>query len=381
MPNKTSIIIYCDYLLPPSATFVRSQAEALQRFVPYYAGSRRVPGGLSLPEERTLVVNQGGLLGKMNEVSYKLWGLAPDFSRRMRKLNPALIHAHFGPDGVRVLPLVQDLALPLIVTFHGYDATIKDEYLRRSFYSHRVYLRRKQVLKREARLFIAVSEFIKGKLLEQNFPPDKVVQHYIGIDLETFKPDPGMPREPIVLFVGRLVEKKGCEYLIRAMNRVQAVRPEVELVVIGDGPLRPTLEQLAMESLRRYQFLGVQSHDVVRSWMNRVRLLAAPSVTSVEGDSEGLPYVVLEAQAMGLPVISSIHAGIPEAVIHGETGFLAAERDWKALPEYILHLLEDETLWQKFSQKGQERVRTMFNLHDQTRALENIYDKALGVDM
>lgn len=375
MPKKPAVIIYCDHLLPPSATFVRSQAEALERFIPYYGGSRRVPG-LSLPEERTLVVNQGGLLGKTSEVSYKLWGLAPAFFRRIRKLNPVLIHAHFGPDGARVLPLVRDLALPLIVTFHGYDATMKDEYARRS-YSYRVYLSRREVLKREARLFIAVSEFIKEKLLEQSFPPDKVVEHYIGVAPETFRPDLGVPREPMVLFVGRLIEKKGCEYLIRAMSRVQAVRPEVELVVIGDGPLRPTLEQLAGELLCRYRFLGVQSPEIVQAWMNRAQVFSVPSITADSGDSEAFGIVFAEAQAMGLPVVSFATGGVAEAVAHGETGFLAVERDWKALAEHIMHLLKDETLWQQFSQKGQERVRTLFNLHRQTSALEDIYDSVL----
>lgn len=376
LPSKPAVVIYRDWLLPPSETFVLGQAEALQRFIPYYAGSRRVPG-LSLPEQRNLVVNQGGLLGKTSEIPYKLWGLAPAFFKRIRKLNPVLIHAHFGPDGVRVLPLVRDLAVPLIVTFHGYDATVKDEYARHNSYSHWVYLRRKEVLKHEARLFIAVSEFIKEKLLEQSFPADKLVQHYIGIDSETFRPDPGVPREPIVLFVGRLVEKKGGEYLIRAMSRVQEVRPEVELVVIGDGPLRPTLEQLAGELLCRYRFLGVQSPESVRVWMNRAQVFSVPSITAESGDSEAFGIVFAEAQAMGLPVVSFATGGVAEAVAHGKTGFLAAERDSKALAEYIIHLLKDETLWQQFSQKGQERVHTLFNLHYQTHALEDIYDSVL----
>lgn len=379
MPSKPPVIIYRDSLLPASETFVRSQAEALQRFVPYYAGCCRVPG-LSLPEERILVVNKGGLLGKTREVSYKLCGLAPAFFRRIRKLNPVLIHAHFGPDGVRVLPLARDLAIPLIVTFHGYDATVKDEYARRSFYSHRVYLWRKQMLKREARLFIGVSKFIKEKLLEQSFPPDKVVEHYIGVAPETFRPGPELPREPMVLFVGRLVEKKGCEYLIRAMSRVQAVRPEIELVVIGDGPLRPTLEQLAGELLCRYRFLGVQSLESVQAWMNRAQVFSVPSITADSGDSEAFGIVFAEAQAMGLPVVSFATGGVAEAVAHGETGFLAAERDWKALAEHIMHLLKDETVWQQFSQNGQERVRTLFNLHRQTSALEDIYDSVLRRD-
>ena len=380
MPTKPAIVVYCDHLLPPSATFVRSQAEALQRFTPHYVGIRRVPG-LSLPEERTHVINQGGLLGKTREVSYKLLGIAPNFFQCIRKLKPLLIHAHFGPDGVRALPLVRSLGVPLVVTFHGYDATVKDEYAHQYSYSYRVYLRSKEVLKREARRFIAVSEFIKEKLLEQNFPPDKLIQHYIGIDPETFRPDPRVSREPIVLFVGRLVEKKGCEYLIKAMSRVQAVKPEVELVVIGDGPLRSTLEDLARELLCQHRFLGVQSLESVQAWMNRAQVFSVPSITAESGDSEAFGIVFAEAQAMGLPVVSNVTGGVTEAVVHGETGFLATERDWQALAEYILQVLEDETLWQQFSQKGQERVRTLFNLHRQTLALEDIYDQVIRANV
>lgn len=375
--SKPAVIIYRDHLLPPSETFVRNQAEALESFIPYYVGSRFV-GGLPLPEERTIVANKGGWLGMSREVCVRLGILPPGFIQQVRNLNPALIHAHFGPNGVTALPLARALQVPLVVTFHGYDATVKEEYAWRSSYSYWVYFRNKDRLKHEARLFIAVSEFIKGKLLEQGFPPDKIVVHYIGVDTEAFNSDPAVQRVPVVLCVGRLSEKKGCEYLIKAMAQVQAVMPDTELVIIGDGTLRRPLEELAEKLLRRYRFLGVQSPDIVKSWMNRALMLVAPSVTDSTGDSEGLPMVILEAQAMGLPVVSSIHAGIPEAVIQGETGFLANERDWKTLAEYILHLLRDETLWQEFSLKGQERVRTLFSLQKQVGLLEEIYKQVLS---
>lgn len=379
MLEKPIVVVYRDHLLAPSETFVLRQAEALQRFVPYYVGSRLVRG-LPLPLERTLVVNQNGLLGKGSEAAFKVWGLAPALTRRVRDLHPALIHAHFGPDGVTALPLARSLRLPLLVTFHGYDATVRDDYARRSFYNHRLYLRRRETLKREAKLFIAVSQFIRRKLLEQGFPSDKIVVHYIGVDTEAFQPDPAVRREPIVLFVGRLTEKKGCEHLFRAMSRVQATMPEVQLIVVGDGPLRAELEDLAASLLRRYKFVGMQPPRVVRSWMNRALLLCAPSVTASSGDSEGLPITVVEALAMGLPIVSSVHAGIPEAVIHGETGFLAAERDSAALASYILQLLKDEMLWLRFSTQSQERARSVFDVHKQARALENIYDMVLKGD-
>lgn len=371
MLNQPAVLIYRNLLLQPSETFVRSQTEALQHFLPYYVGLRLVQG-LLLPEDRTLVVNRGGWFGRMKEISTKLRGFAPTFVQQVKNLQPVLIHAHFGQDGAMALPLVRNLQVPLLVTFHGFDITTIDQYAERSA-TQRLYFRRREALKREAKLFIAVSEFIKKKLLEQGFPPDKVVVHYIGVDTQLFQPDPAVQREPVVLFVGRLTEKKGCEYLIRAMRTVQAIMPEVELVVIGDGRLRGSLERLAETSLNRYRFLGVQSPEMVRFWMQQAKIFCVPSITAKSGDSEGFGLVFAEAQAMGLPVVSFSSGGIPEAIAHGETGFLAAERDSEKLAAYILRLLKEPELWQKFSRQGQERVRTLFNLHDQTRALERLY--------
>ncbi|NET33472.1 MAG: glycosyltransferase, partial [Cyanothece sp. SIO1E1] len=306
---NSNILIYCDHLLPYSATFVRSQAAALHSFTPYYVGSRLI-SGLPLPPERTLVVDPGNWVGKVEALTYKLWGWAPNLVNRLQPLQPTLIHAHFGPDGVRALPLARDLAVPLVVTFHGYDITMHDSYAQRS-YSHRVYLKRRGELQQKAARLIAVSEFIKRKLLACGFPAERIIRHYIGVDTTFFTPDLTIPREPIVLFAGRLVEQKGCKYLIQAMNQVQTVCPEAELVIIGDGPLRTELEQLAKSRLRRYRFLGVQSPQSVRAWMNRAQVFSVPSVTAVTGESEAFGIVFAEAQAMGLPVVSSTSGGIP----------------------------------------------------------------------
>ncbi len=374
---KPIVAVYRDHLIYPSETFVLGQAEALKRFVPYYVGSRRVRG-LSVPTARTVVANEGSLSGRVHEISYKLWGLAPAFVKRVRRLKPVLIHAHYGPEGVRALPLARALQIPLLVTFHGFDATTKDEYAKRSFYGHRVYVRRREKLKHEAQLFIAVSQFIQDKLLEQGFPPEKILVHYVGVDTRAFRADPTQARGPVVLFVGRLVENKGCEFLIRAMSRVQSLAPEAELVVIGDGPLRPSLELLAGKTLRRWRFLGVRPQKEVRSWMNCARVFSVPSVTSVSGASEGFGIVFAEAQAMGLPVASFATGGIPEVVSHGETGLLAAERDWEGLARHISSLLSNDSLWRRLSAAGQARVRDLFDLRRQTGALEEIYDRVLS---
>ena len=374
--HKPAVVIFNSHLLPPSQTFIRDPAEKLQQFTAYYVGSRRVPG-LDLPPERTLVVNQKSLIGKIEEQLFKLTSFAPILYRQVQQLNPVLIHAQFGLSGALILPWARSLGIPLIVHYRGADATIDEKSSRYTSLNHWLYFQRKKQLQRETRLFITVSKFIKNKLLEQDFPANKIISHYHGVDLDRFCPDPKIKREPIVLFVGRFTEKKGGEYLIQAMAQVQSKLSDVELVMIGDGSLKPLLEAKAAQLLRRYRFLGTQSPDVVRNWMNRSWLLAAPSVTASQGDSEGLPNVVLEAQAMALPVVSTIHAGIPEAVIHGETGFLTAERDVEGLAEYSLRLLKDPDLWQHFSITGRHHVENNFDRAKQTQVLEGIYEAVL----
>ncbi|MGJ3249865.1 MAG: glycosyltransferase [Elainellaceae cyanobacterium] len=378
MSQTPIALIYCDELLAYSATFVRSQAEALHQFTPVYVGCRTV-SGLELPGDRTHVINPGGLSGKLTESAFKLLGIAPGFTSRLRQLKPALLHAHFGPHAVRAMPLAKTLGVPLITTFHGYGVTMTDDAVMQSkSYSHKTYVRRRGQLQRQGHLFIAISDFIRGKMLEQGYPSEKVVVHYVGIDTQLFQPEPTIRREPIVLFTGRLVEKKGCEYLIRAMSQVQQVMPDVELVIIGDGPLRDELERQAQATLKRYRFLGIQPPEQVRHWMNRARLFCVPSIIAESGDAETFGIVFAEAQAMGLPPVSFASGGIPEAIAHEETGLLAPERDWRALAEHILRVLNDSDLWQYFSHKGQMRVRAQFDLHRQTQHLEELYHTVLS---
>jgi colanic acid/amylovoran biosynthesis glycosyltransferase len=376
MLKKHSIVLFNSHLLPPSQTFIRSLGEELQQFTPYYMGCRWV-NGLELPSERLCVINSGKKIQVFNETLFKISGFSPKLYKYIQQIDPKLIHAQFGLSGALALPLVQSLKIPLIVHFRGADATVVETYARYSSLNHWIYFRRREALKREARLFITVSKFIKDKILEQGFPEDRIIAHYHGVDVKKFSPDPKILRKPAVLFVGRLTEKKGCEYLIEAIAQVQEQIPDIELILIGDGPLKTNLEGLAAKKLKRFQFLGVQTSSVVKDWMNCASILVAPSVTAAQGDSEGLPNVVLEAQAMGLPVVSTTHAGIPEAVIHGETGFLAPERDAQALAKFSLYLLQDLGLWNRFSLKGQQHMYHNFNREVQTQALEEIYERVI----
>jgi glycosyltransferase involved in cell wall biosynthesis len=368
-------VVFCDQLLEPSVTFVLAQGEALRRFTPVYAGSRAVPG-LEVPPGRRVVLNQGGIAGYAREALFKLTGLAPGLTRPLRRARPELVHAHFGTGGATALPLARQLRVPLVVTLHGYDATVTDEHARSSpRRSLRRYVAARPALAREGSLFIAVSEFIRSCAVEQGFPADRTVVHYIGIDLSEFRPVPA-ERTPVVLFVGRLVEKKGCELLIRAMAKVAERHPQAELVVIGDGVLRARLEAQAAASGVRHRFLGAQPAAVVREWMGRSRVFCVPSLEAASGDREGFGMVFLEAQAMGLPVVSFASGGVPEAVAHGRTGFLARERDWPALAAHIAELLGSPELWLRMSAEGVARAKE-FDLARQTARLEELYDEAI----
>jgi glycosyltransferase involved in cell wall biosynthesis len=370
------VVVFSDHLLYPSETFIGAQARALSGFEPVYAGSRRVPG-LELPKDHTYVISQGDFAGRLHEAAFKLFGVAPRLTRRLGALNPVLLHAHYGPNGLRALPLARSLSIPLIVTFHGSDATATDLRYAKAPFGHHRYLARKEELQKGGALFLAVSHFIRRKLLEQGFPEEKVEVHYTGVDTKMFQPA-STERDPVILFVGRLVERKGADFLIQAVAQVQTELPAAELVVIGDGPLRADLEQQAKESLRRYRFLGMRSHEEVGEWMNHASIFCAPSVKLPSGEEEAFGMVYAEAMAMEKPVVAFDSGGVSEVVSHGHTGFLAPERDWRALAQCLSALLQDAGLRKRFGVAGRERMIRRFDLEQRTRVLETIYARVSG---
>jgi len=374
--SKPKVIIYSDYLLGASETFIQAQTSALSEFEPVYAGSRRV-AGLDLQGEQIHILNHGNMWGKCRELSFKLTGFAPEFVKRLGALSPVLLHAHHGPNGLRALPIARSLKIPLVVTFHGSDVTVTDLRYQKTYLGFRHYLANKQKLKTSRALFLAVSKFIQQKLLEQGFPEERVLVHYIGVDTKKFQPA-STEDSAVILFVGRLEESKGAEFLIRAAAEVQRQLPAVELVLIGDGSLRAGLEKLAKQQLRQYRFLGVRTSEEVCEWMNRVSVVCVPSVTRRSGEQEGFGMVCAEAQAVGKPVVGFNSGGVSEVVSHGSTGFLAPERDWRTLAEYLLLFLQKPELRKEFGLAGRERVLRQFDLVHRTRVLEGIYARELS---
>ena len=369
------VLLFRTELVPLSETFIVRQARALARYEPWFAGLKRVQG-LTLDGSRVILAGQkNSLREKIERRIYQRTGFAPRFMSQMAAVAPDLLHAHFATDACAALPIQNRLRVPMIVTLHGYDVTSTDATLHGSPMG-RAYLRRRRELWERASVFVCVSEWIRQKALDSGFPGEKLWVHPIGIDVERFAPDASQVKEPLVLFVGRLVEKKGCVHLLRAMKVVESRVPEARLAVVGDGPLRGALEAEARETLTRCEFAGAASADVVQQWMRRAALVAVPSVVAANGDAEGLSTVVCEAQAMGVPVVGFRGPGI--AVVDGETGLLVPERDEAALAEAIVTLLRNEALAARMGAAGRQHVERFFNLRTLTALLEEKYDEVLG---
>jgi glycosyltransferase involved in cell wall biosynthesis len=367
------VVIYTHSLLGASMTFILSHAEALKRYQPVFAGSHRV-SGLALPESRVATSNRGGLLGPVEEFFFRRFGRAGRLASDLRRFKPSLVHAHFGQSGPAALSLARSLGIPLVVTYHGQDATISDDELKRSWRG-REYMRGRARVMLDASLVIAVSEFIRRKLIEQGFPASKVVTHRNGINLDFFRRT-AVAREPVVVFVGRFVEKKGCEYLVRALGRLRQSGFPVRAILIGDGILGPALRKLSVEVGAGADFAGFLPLPEVRGWLEKASVVVVPSVTASDGNSEGLPTVILEAQAMGTPVVATRHAGNAEGVAEGRSALLVDERDVDGLAQAIRFFLENPAAVESFGAAGRSFVEAHFGIEGQAAGLERLYDRA-----
>jgi colanic acid/amylovoran biosynthesis glycosyltransferase len=375
------VLVFAERMLPSTQTFIPLQVNELQRYRPQYVGLIPSDRNLALPHPPVMLTRDRGAISRVRRELYRWTGVAPTFHRQLRETTAGadLIHAHFAEGGPAALSLSRHLRLPLILHLRGGAELLPDHELRRHLFQLPFLAHRKRLWQR-ASLFLCVSNFIREKALKAGFPAEKVRVHYTGMDLKGFTitkesdhKDPNM-----VLYVGRLVPYKGCDYLLRAMQQVQQRRPEAHLVIIGDGTFRAQLESLARELGVRCQFLGEKPQKEIRTWYERARVFCGPSVTLEDGMSEAFGNVFSEAQAMGVPVVSFHHGGIPETMQDGITGLLAQERDVPMLAEHLLRYLEDDAFWFRSRHEGMRWVREAFDVRRQTARLEELYDDVVA---
>jgi glycosyltransferase involved in cell wall biosynthesis len=367
-----AVLIYRDVILPASEEgFMRRQYLGFSRLRPLWLGRRITPIATSARLEVHRLGGEGPL-GPVRRALFKDMAMVPDLSA-LRAQAPAVIHAQFGRGGALALPLARALNIPLVVTFHGGDAH-KDKHYRRGF-PPGLFARRLPALMAEARRFVCVSETVRMKLLARGFPPDKLIVLPIGTDmLAAIAP---RPAEGPVLFVGRLVPKKGVSVLIDALQQLRSEGREPEAIIVGDGPLAGDLRGQAT-GLTRLRFLGWQKPEAVAALMAEAALLVVPSITAADGDAEGLPSVAVEAMAAGTPVVASDEAGLAGVVIPGETGVLVPARDALSLAAAIAGLLADPAERQRLGEAAAELMRREFDAQVQSRRLEALLVEAAG---
>lgn len=271
-----------------------------------------------------------------------------------------VVLAQFGTLG-RVAERLRRLgafSAPLATIWRGYDLT---RIVREHGPSHY----RDLVVNGD--LMLPLSEHFRELLLELGCPAHKLRIHHVGVDVERFgfAPRRLAPGEVVrIVTVCRLVEKKGLAFALEALARARALGAVFEYHIVGDGPWRARLETLRRElGLADCVVLhGARTRDCVRAMLACSHLFLAPSVTAQDGDQEGTPTAIMEAMAVGLPVISTQHAGIPEVVRDGVSGFVVPEWDVEQLAARIAWLAAHPESWESFGREGRRIVERDFNL-------------------
>jgi glycosyltransferase involved in cell wall biosynthesis len=384
---KRTVLVYRNDLLAASETFIREQILAYCRWRAILIGKNRLTA-LSLEDLNVRLLRplpSYSLSMTWWAISRRLGSVPFPVLARLRREAPSLLHAHFGMDAIHAWPIARTLGVPMVVTLHGYDINVYREWWEAGHWGRwfRHYPRRLLDLAKQPQVhFVAVSRAIRDRAVEFGIPAEKVTVQYIGIDVRRFAPG-GLPiaqRERRVLFVGRLVEKKGCEYLIRAFSEVQTRIPDAVLVIGGEGDLRLPLQRLADKLGVRAQFRGVLTQAEVRRELEHARAFCLPSVTAHNGDAEGCGLVQLEAQASGVPIVTSATGGAGEGVAEGITGFTFHERDIGTLARRLTELLTDDACALAMSRASPSFVAKNFDIHRCTEDLEALYDKLLDRD-
>jgi glycosyltransferase involved in cell wall biosynthesis len=369
--NRKTVLVFSAELLPGSQTFVRDHVENFHDFDAILLGVRRVDG-LALDGLSTAVLPPS----RLGRVILWVFGWSPFLDRIVLNRDVVAIHAHFADAGMRIARYARRRKLPLIVTLHGADVLRRrDESLvARLFYG---YLRREMLT--STTLFLAVSDFIKEAALRAGYPSARLRRQTLGIPL----PENSLVRAqrtdrdvPSILFVGRLVEKKGLTYLLQACQRLADEACRFTLTIIGDGPLAPRHRKEAEDVRAPVHFLGARSASQVWEELSTADIFCMPSTEAADGDNEGLPIVCLEAQAAGIPVVAFAQGPVPEGVIEGTTAILAPDKSADGLAEALRTLLGDSALRSRMGAAGRAFVRDNFDIRDRSRELDEIYQLA-----
>lgn len=295
--------------------------------------------------------------------------------RILEKYGVAGFHVHHGSLAQPFHFLKERYGIPMFVGFRGNDATA---YPKRS----EQHLREMRRLFRTADRFFPVCEHLKREIVRLGCPEEKIRVLYGGVDLSRFHYVPRSLEEGKkvrFLAIGRFVEKKGFDDLIRAFAVVSKRRGGVKLTLVGQGPCEKKYRRL----IEKYELGGKVKivpwvdYKKIHNKYVASHIFVAPSVTDAAGNQEGIPNTLKEAMATGMPVVSTLHAGIPELIDSPDAGLLVPERDVHQLAEAMQWLADHPESWAEMGAKARRKIERDFNLEKQLRKQKEYYDEVI----
>lgn len=282
--------------------------------------------------------------------------------------NVDVILAEFGQNGAYITPHAKKLGIPLIVHFHGHDAH-RGPYLES-------YRSRYPEMFEYATKIVSVSHFMTKALLELGAPEEKIVYNPYGPRHFFYDIQPNFRNT--ILYVGRFTNIKAPGLLLDAFRLMVKQCPEARLVMVGMAELLESCKALAKawKIEDKVTFTGGIPHEELIPYFQNACMFVQHSVQPSYGDAEGTPNTILEAGAAALPIVSTRHAGIVDAVIHNKTGFLVDEYDTESMARYMVKLLKNKELCKQMGAAGREHIKTNYNIERHIGILDQLIQEA-----
>jgi glycosyltransferase involved in cell wall biosynthesis len=286
----------------------------------------------------------------------------------LQTVQPQVLLAHYGYVGLGISKIAKDLGIPLVVHFHGGDAT--------GYLSNRWYRKSICSLAADASRLIVVSREMEKALSEVGIPNSAMIRIPYGVDLPDLNEVDRDREEVTFLAVARLIEVKGPLHTLEAFRKVHSQHPSTRLIYLGDGDMRKELEAtIRSHGLQEVvQLLGSVPNDFVQESMSRADIFLQHSKPTREGAIEGTPVALLEAASWALPIVSTLQGGIKDIVVPGETGYLVEVEDEDKMAHHMARLVEDRTLRQEMGAAGRRRIENHFSLNREIEQLETLFN-------
>jgi colanic acid/amylovoran biosynthesis glycosyltransferase len=375
---------YCTTFLKREMLHIYRQVTGLREFRTFVMTKSRenadlYPFGdvevLPRPRINFLLRFQKKYLQRMEPVFYR--GEYDQLSGVLGRREADLLHVYFGHTGVHLLPFLKNWPKPSLVSFHGMDIMERDH---EPGYNDRL-----RELLQTVPMVLARSDSLADRLEAFGCDRKKIRINRTGIPMEGF---PFVPRTAPadgawqLIQASRFIEKKGLFVTLEAFAAFRKKYPRARLVLAGEGPLegklRETAAQLGVADAVRYTgFLG--QAELAAAYAGS-HLFLHPSQTTPAGDQEGVPNSMLEAMATGLPVVATVHGGIPEAAVSGEDALLVPERDVEGLVGALFSIVDDPGRYEKFSRTAAASVREKFEQSRSIARLEGFYREVIGAN-